>query len=74
MHPVLRIYYPGTIHGFDKWFSSEDACLEYIPKLRWPQGFICPGCDEKADQTSLMEQAIDCRPVPRKMIIGGQTQ
>ena len=22
----------------------------------------------------LMEQAIDCRPVPRKMIIGGQTQ
>jgi len=22
----------------------------------------------------LMEQALDCRPVPRKMIIGGQTQ
>ena len=83
-HPVSGIDYPGTFQDFDKWFSSESACLEFIAKLRWRKGFICPGCGEKADKPSfmgrgllfyrLMEQAIDCNPVPRKMIIGGQTR
>jgi hypothetical protein len=38
-HPVSSIDYPGTFQEFDKWFSSESACLEYIAKLRWPEGF-----------------------------------
>jgi transposase-like protein len=25
-------------------FDSEDACREYLFKLRWPDGFICPVC------------------------------
>jgi hypothetical protein len=53
-HPVSGIDYPGTFQDFDKWFSSENACLEYIAKLRWPQGFICPGCAENADKPSFL--------------------
>lgn len=25
-------------------FDTEDACREYLIKLRWPDGFICPVC------------------------------
>ena len=29
---------------FDKQFATEEACLEYLAKLRWPDGFVCPKC------------------------------
>lgn len=25
-------------------FSTEQACREYLTKLRWPSGFVCPNC------------------------------
>ena len=36
--------YPKTIMEFEKQFSSEEACWEYLKNLRWPEGFICPNC------------------------------
>jgi len=29
---------------FEKQFSSEEACFQYLYQLRWPDGFICPRC------------------------------
>ncbi len=28
-------------------FPTEDACLEYLKIIRWPDGYICSRCDEK---------------------------
>ena len=25
-------------------FSTEDDCLKYLQKMKWPNGFICPSC------------------------------
>lgn len=36
--------YPRTITEFEKRFSTEDACRQYIYYLRWPEGFVCPRC------------------------------
>jgi transposase-like protein len=36
--------YPKTLLEFEKRFSTEEACLEYLFQLRWPQGFRCPRC------------------------------
>jgi hypothetical protein len=36
--------YPETILEFRDWFSNEDACREYLARLRWPNGFACPRC------------------------------
>ena len=36
--------YPQTLMEFEQWFASEEACYEYIFKLRWPDGFSCPRC------------------------------
>lgn len=37
--------YPRNLMEFEVRFSSEEACLEYVAKLRWPDGFRCPRCD-----------------------------
>jgi len=36
--------YPKTLLEFEKRFATEEACLEYLFQLRWPQGFRCPQC------------------------------
>lgn len=39
--------YPRTLLEMEQRFSSEDACREYLTRLRWPNGFICPDCQGK---------------------------
>jgi len=36
--------YPRTLSEFEEKFSSEEACRDYLCRLRWPLGFICPRC------------------------------
>jgi len=52
--PVGGIDYPTTFQEFDEWFYDEGACLEYIEKLRWPNGFICPNCGFHPETPSLI--------------------
>lgn len=56
--PVGGIDYPTTFQEFDEWFSDEDACLEYIEKLRWPKGFICPSCGFHPESPSLIGRGL----------------
>jgi len=30
---------------FQQMFSSEQACRDYLFKMRWPDGFQCPFAD-----------------------------
>lgn len=57
-HPVCSVDYPGTFQEFDKWFGTEDACLDYISKLRWPQGFACPSCGISEENPSIMGRGL----------------
>ncbi len=36
--------YPGTWSEFMAWFPDDAACLAYLERLRWPDGFVCPRC------------------------------
>ena len=36
--------YPKNLTELEQWFSTEDACREYLCRLRWPEGFRCPVC------------------------------
>ncbi len=38
--------YPRTLAELEVRFSSEQACREYLFRLRWPEGFQCPRCGE----------------------------
>lgn len=36
--------YPRTLPEFEERFATEEACREYLKRLRWPEGFRCPRC------------------------------
>ena len=38
--------YPRTLAELEARFSSEEACREYLFRLRWPEGFRCSRCGE----------------------------
>ena len=39
--------YPRTIVEFQERFRTEEACREYVARLRWPEGFCCPRCGHR---------------------------
>ena len=36
--------YPRTLRELESRFATEQACRDYLARLRWPQGFACPAC------------------------------
>ncbi|MCF6155395.1 MAG: IS1595 family transposase [Candidatus Brocadia sp.] len=38
-------WYPTTIIEFEKSFATEQSCHEYLYRIRWPEGFVCPHCN-----------------------------
>ena len=43
-YPIGGVHYPRTAQEFDQWFLTEKDCIEYLQRLRWPEGFRCPAC------------------------------
>jgi transposase-like protein len=37
--------YPRSLAEFEDWFDTDQACREYLFRLRWPEGFRCPRCN-----------------------------
>jgi len=44
--------YPRDLPEFDARFATEEACRQYLVKLRWPQGFVCPRCRRREAWTT----------------------
>jgi transposase-like protein len=36
--------YPTNLMEFNERFATEEACREYLSRLRWPEGIRCPRC------------------------------
>lgn len=36
--------FPKDLREFQRQFSTEAACQEYLASCRWPDGFVCPRC------------------------------
>ena len=36
--------FPRTWAEFVAWFPDDKACVAYLERLRWGDGFVCPGC------------------------------
>lgn len=46
-HLVAGRDYPADLAQFRAWFPTDEACLDYLDWLRWPDGFCCPGCGSR---------------------------
>lgn len=53
--------YPRTWSEFLDWFGSEEACLSYLERLRWPQGFVCPSCGAAGEPYRSSRARLMCR-------------
>lgn len=60
-HPVPGAEYPRTFDEFDAWFASEEACLEYLRRLRWPAAFRCPRCGKIGEPWLTTRGLMRCR-------------
>lgn len=39
--------YPKDYRELLSRFSNQDACLDYLTSIRWPEGMVCPQCNGK---------------------------
>jgi len=37
-------HYPTSTGELMAWFPTDADYLDYLEWLRWPAGFVCPGC------------------------------
>ena len=44
--------FSGTLVDVESRFGSEQACWDYLVKLRWPEGFMCPRCGGRTAWTT----------------------
>ena len=43
-YPVGGVDYPRNWHELLAWFPDDGACLSYLERLRWGDGFVCRFC------------------------------
>ena len=59
--PTAGKDYPRNWSEFLDWFASEEACLAYLEKLRWPDGFVCPACGVVGEPYRSSRTRLMCR-------------
>ena len=53
--------FPATWDQFLDWFPDNAACLQYLEKLRWPDGFVCPRCGGMDEPYRAQRARLMCR-------------
>jgi len=41
----MKTEFPTTLLEAVRYFSDLDVCIEFVAKMRWPDGIKCPHCD-----------------------------
>ena len=52
--------YARTLEEFEGRFVTEQACREYLMRLRWPRGFACPRCGGQRARPSPRRGLLRC--------------
>ena len=61
---ILRMPdYPRTLLEFQHLFPDEAACARHLERIRWPEGFECPTCDQVGEPWRLQARprVLECR-------------
>lgn len=51
---------PTTLLDMCRHFSTEEACVNYIFQMRWPEGFVCPKCQSTGGYLLTNRPKIEC--------------
>ena len=67
------IDYPKNWDQFMNWFHDEQSCLDYIYKIRWPNGFICPRCHVNKTPYNLKNGTLKCAACHKEVSVTSGT-
>ena len=59
--PIPGKDYPQNWNDFLDWFATEESCLAYLERLRWPGGFVCPRCANVGEAYRASRTRLMCR-------------
>ena len=65
--------YPRNWNAFLDWFGTEEACLAYLERLRWPQEFVCPACGVSQPPYRSSRGRLMCRACGRQSTVTAGT-
>ncbi len=71
--PIPGEDYPQNWNDFLDWFGTEEACLAYLEKLRWANGFVCPRCGSIAEAYRASRTRLMCRDCQRQSTVTAGT-
>lgn len=60
-YPIADREYPQTWATFIDWFPDEETCSNYLERLQWPDGFVCPSCDYPNEPFRTTRGRLTCR-------------
>ena len=50
--------FPKTLTDFERRFPTEEACREFLFRVRWPEGFRCPSCEGSKAWTNTRDMLV----------------
>jgi hypothetical protein len=65
--------YPKNWGQFMDWFHSDEACRQYLERLRWPEGFVCPKCEQQGEPMRSTRGRLQCRRCRRQASVTAGT-
>ena len=75
LKPENSLDYPVTHLDFQHMFPDETACLLYLEKMRWPNGFACDQCSETEEPFRFVARprVLKCRACHQDMSVTAGT-
>lgn len=64
--------FPKTMLEFESRFATESDCLEFLRKLKWPAGFVCPKCGHR-EGWNLARGLVECASCHRQVSVRAGT-
>ncbi len=64
--------YPRSYAELRAWFPDDDACLDDLEWLRWPDGFVCPRC-QSPSRSRVEDGRSWCEPCRRRVSVTAGT-
>jgi hypothetical protein len=49
-----------SLFEFQQRFSNDDDCMEHLATLKWPDGYICPKCQNEKYCNGKLKQTRQC--------------
>ena len=65
--------FPKTLRQFQSDFATEEACEQYLTACRWPDGFICPRCENRRAYELVNQRRWQCAGCRHQVLLTAGT-